>query len=81
MRIDVKAGKRVTGDDCAVWPLGLPFRIPTLEGAVDDALQRGGGNIMIDQVTYQSSYTWIIATYFCIRTEGTVLDKTAKPPT
>jgi len=82
--LDVKSGKRVTGEDCAVWPLFIPIRIPTLEAAVDDALQKGGGNIMIDQVTYQSAYTWIIAIYTCIRTEGTVLDSTAgaaKPQT
>jgi hypothetical protein len=75
--LDVKSGKRVRGEDCAVWPLLIPIRIPTLEGAVDDALEKGGGNIMIDQVTYQSNYTWIIAMYTCIRTEGTVLDSTA----
>jgi hypothetical protein len=72
--LDLKKGKRVVGEDCVVWPLGIPIRIPTLETAVDHALEQGGGNIMIDQVTYQSAYTWIIASYTCIRTEGTVLD-------
>jgi hypothetical protein len=75
--IDVRAGKRVTGDDCAVWPLGIPIRIPTIETAVDRALEQGGGNIMIDQVTYQSAYTAILVAWTCMRVEGTVLDTTA----
>ncbi len=76
--IDVRQGKRAVGSDCAVWPLGIPIRIPTIETAVDRALEQGGGNIMIDQVTYVSAYTWIIASYNCIRAEGTVLSTTAK---
>ena len=75
--IDVRAGKRVTGEDCAWWPLGIPIRIPTLEGAVDDALEKGGGNLMIDQVTWQTGYTFIVVAYSCVRSEGTVLDTRA----
>ena len=78
--IDVRAGKRVTGEDCAWWPLGIPIRIPTLEGAVDDALEKGGGNVMIDQVTWQSGYTFILVAYSCVRSEGTVLDTRAAAP-
>jgi hypothetical protein len=76
--IDVKKGQRFVGSDCAVWPLGIPFKIPTIETAVDRALEAGDGNLMVDQVTYQSQYTWIIASYVCIRAEGTVLDTAAR---
>ncbi len=75
--IDVKKGRRIEGSDCAIWPLGIPIRIPTIEGAVDLALEQGNGNLMVDQVTYQSSYAFIIVSYVCIRAEGTVLDTTA----
>ncbi len=77
MSIDIRAGKRVTGEDCAWWPLSIPIRVPTLEDAVDDALEKGGGNLMIDQVTWQSVYTIVVIVYTCVRVEGTVLDTTA----
>ncbi len=48
-----------------------------MQGAVDDALQKGGGNVMIDQVTYISNYWFVLASRSCIRAEGTVLDTTS----
>jgi hypothetical protein len=74
--IDTRQGRRMEGSDCAFWPLGIPFKIPTIETAVDRALEAGGGNLMIDQVTYARQYTFIIASYVCLETEGTVLSTT-----
>lgn len=73
---DIRSGTRVTGSDCRIAPLGLQFSIPTLEGAVDDALEKGNGNVMVDQVTYLSNYFYFIVTQSCIRAEGTVLNTT-----
>jgi hypothetical protein len=73
-RIDVRQGRRVTGEDCKFALLGLlPLGLPTLQGAVDDALEKGDGNVMVDQVTYSSSIYFILASRFCIKAEGTVL--------
>jgi hypothetical protein len=79
--LDVRSGKRVEGADCKYALLGIiPFGTPTLEGAVDDALQKGGGNVMIDQVTYQSLYYFILVSQSCIKAEGTVLSTTSVGP-
>lgn len=75
--VDVRKGQRHTGEDCKVWPLGIPIAVPTIEAAIDQALEKGGGNLMIDQVTYLSQYTWIIASQICMRVEGTVVNTTA----
>lgn len=73
-QLDVREGQRVTGKDCKMWPLGLiPLGYPTLEGAIDDALQKGNGNVMIDQVTTATGFYFILASQHCIEAEGTVL--------
>lgn len=74
-RLDAREGKRVEGEDCVYWPLGLiPLGLPNLEEAVDEALEKGNGNILVDQVTYQKGYYFVIASVSCIQVEGTVLD-------
>ena len=79
--LDVRAGKRVEGRDCKYSLFGIiPFGTPTLEGAVDDALERGNGNVMIDQVTYNSFYWFILVGQHCIKAEGTVLDTMSAGP-
>ena len=73
--LDVRKGKRVRGEDCKYALLGLiPLGLPTLQGAVDDALDKGNGNVMIDEVTYISNYWFVLVSQSCIRAEGTVLD-------
>jgi hypothetical protein len=73
-QLDVRQGRRVKGEDCKIWPLGLiPTGIPTLQAAVDDALDKGNGNVMVDQVTYSSGFYFILASRQCIQAEGTVL--------
>lgn len=74
-RMNIKEGKRTKGEDCAYALLGLiPLGIPNLERAVDDALEKGNGNVMVDQVTYQNGAYFILASRFCIEVEGTVLN-------
>ena len=73
--LDVREGKRVEGKECKFALLGLiPLGLPTLQGAVDDALDKGNGNVMIDEVTYRSDYWFVLLSQSCIRAEGTVLD-------
>jgi hypothetical protein len=76
--LDVRQGKRVKGNDCKFALLGLiPLGFPTLQSAVDDALDKGQGNVMIDEVTYISNYWFVLVSQQCIRVEGTVLDTQA----
>lgn len=71
---DAKKGRRAKGEDCVVLLLGVPFGVPNLEKAVDKALETGGGNVMVDQVTYANAVNFIIAGQSCIEVEGTVLN-------
>ena len=64
-RLDVRTGERFRGEHCV-----FLFSLPNLEEAIDDALEKGGGNIMVDQVTYQKVYFLTR----CIEVEGTVLN-------
>ena len=66
-RLDVREGKRFTGEDCRF------FGLPNLEEAIDEALEKGRGNILVDQVTYQK----IKFLQSCIEVEGTVLSTSA----
>lgn len=73
-QLDARNGTRITGEDCAIALLGLlPLGVPNLQGAVDDALEKGGGNIMVDEVTYAKGYYFILFSQSCIEVEGTVL--------
>jgi hypothetical protein len=73
--LDVRQGKRVEGSHCLIWPLGLiPTGLPNLEDAIDDALERGGGNLMVDQVTYRRGLYFVLVSQECILVEGTVLN-------
>ncbi|MGR8981097.1 MAG: hypothetical protein ACU84H_13525 [Gammaproteobacteria bacterium] len=71
--LDARTGQRQVGEDCGFFLLGIPLHLPNLEEAVDRALEKGGGNIMIDQVT-ETKITWMLLGHQqCIKVEGTVL--------
>jgi len=74
-KFDMRKGRRTKGESCAIALLGLiPLGIPNLEEAVDDALNKGNGNVMVDQVTYIKNAYFVIASQSCIEVEGTVLN-------
>jgi len=74
-KLDVRQGKRYKGSDCAFFFLGfIPFGIPSLQDAIDDALQKGGGNIMVDEVTWNRFAYFVIGSLACFDVEGTVLN-------
>jgi hypothetical protein len=84
-KFDANKGQRAKGEDCIVLLLGIPLGVPNLEKAIDDALEKGRGNAMVDQVTYSNFKDFIIAGQSCIEVEGTVLntnttDGTANKP-
>ena len=73
--LDARKGRRVQDQDCAISLLGLfPLGVPNLEEAIDNALDKGHGNIMVDQVSYRKFYYYIIASTNCIEVKGTVLN-------
>ncbi len=69
--LDLKHGKRTKGEDCK-FVFIVPFGMPSLEEAIDDALEKGRGNIMVDQVSYAVNKSFIVG-QMCIEVEGTVL--------
>jgi len=72
--LDIRSGERVKGSDCALSLLGLiPFGVPNLQEAIDSALEKGNGSIMVDQVTYLKQYYFVLGGSSCIEVEGTVL--------
>jgi hypothetical protein len=73
--VDVRAGQRVTEEDCALTLLIFPLGRPDLETAVDNALQSGRGNIMVDQVSYRRWwYVPLLVGQECVVAEGTVVN-------
>jgi hypothetical protein len=73
-RLDAKTGNRYTGEDCRFILLDLiPFGFPNLKESIDQALEKGKGNVMVDEVT-EVKRTWLLlGTLVCIDVEGTVL--------
>jgi hypothetical protein len=74
-QLDIKSGTRQTAEDCVFVLLSLiPLGLPNIENAMDQALEKGNGNIMVDEVTRRKE-TWVVlGTIACIEVEGTVLN-------
>lgn len=62
--IDARQGIRAKGRDCVF----LIFGVVNLEEAVDEALEKGNGNLMVDEVTRLIAYPFVT----CLEAEGTV---------
>ena len=72
--LDLRNGVRVTGEDCGYALLGLiPLAVPSLEDAVDNALEKANGNIMVDTGTSATGFYAILFSQWCIEVAGTVL--------
>ena len=50
----------VDGYDMKWHILGIPLGVPRIEGAVDDALSKGNGDLVTDAVLYQESRPWLL---------------------
>lgn len=80
--IDVKAGRRVTGEDCRYIALFIPLGAPSIKEAVDDALENGNGNLLVDEVTFvRSWYLPLVVGENCYIAEGTAVEVIARAPT
>lgn len=65
--------KRVEGKDSNFVFLFIPFGFPQLEDAVDDALDKGEGDLMLDAVIYTRSW-WFLIGQDIIEVKGTVVN-------
>lgn len=66
-KLDMSSGVNVFGEDCKHSLVGLP----NLESAIDDALQKGNGNVLIDEVTEFKSIWVLIGSIQCYKVKGT----------
>ena len=64
--------KGVVGEDSKFMLLFIPLGIPHLEDAVDDALDKGQGDVMVDAVIHSTGW-WFIIGQNSLRVKGTVV--------
>jgi len=62
----------VEGRDSTFMFLFIPFGVPHLKDAVDDALNKGNGDLMTDVVFYQGGW-WFIVGENTLEVKGTVV--------
>ena len=72
------SGQRVEGKDSNFIFLFIPFGFPHIEDAVDDALDKGNGNFMLDAVIYNKSW-WFLVGQNTITVKGTVVNTFETP--
>ncbi len=68
----VKQGDRYSGEDCINTVLGIPLGEPNWKNAMDQALQKGKGDILIDTVLTVKGWSLILFGQSCIIIEGNV---------
>lgn len=71
--LDSVSGKRVVGTSTRFIFLFIPFGLPTLEEAVDDALDSGGGDLMTDTAVYSTGWWFLVGTT-SIEVRGSVVE-------
>lgn len=67
----VKRGERYSGEDCAFNLLFIPFGIPNWKTAMDEALEKGKGDVLLDVVLVSKTW-WFIVGQNCVEITGTV---------
>lgn len=68
---NVQLGERVRGEDCKVSFLFF-VGIPNLKEAIDEAIEKGRGDILIDAVIYEKTTNYFLFIKHCYIVEGTV---------
>ncbi|NDY43417.1 hypothetical protein G3N55_11265 [Dissulfurirhabdus thermomarina] len=72
--LDRAPGKRVWGVSKKFVVLFIPLGMPTIEEAVDDALDRAGGDFMTDAVVYTDEWSAVVIGQQVVKVKGTVVD-------
>jgi hypothetical protein len=65
--------KGITGRDSKFIILCIPLGIPHLEDAVDEALNKGGGDVMVDAVVHQEGW-WFLVGQTALTVKGSVVN-------
>ncbi|MCD8298982.1 MAG: hypothetical protein LUD39_04410 [Opitutae bacterium] len=65
--------KMIVGESSRFVLLFIPFGTPTLKEAVEDALNKGDGDLIVDAGVYQTSWTAILFGKVGIEIRGTVV--------
>ncbi|HAM36893.1 MAG TPA: hypothetical protein DEB40_09670 [Elusimicrobia bacterium] len=74
-------GERVRGEDMASIVIFIPTGTPNIKEAVDDALEKGNGDLLIDGVIYNKMwYIPYVFGRFGFVVEGTVVNTKKAPP-
>ena len=65
--------KGVRGVDSNFMFLFIPFGFPHIENAIDEALEKGGGDVMIDTVLYSKGWSILLIGQNTLEVKGTVV--------
>lgn len=65
--------KNVVGEDRKFVFLFIPFGTPTLKGALNDALENGHGDLMVDASVYSTGW-WFLVGQTGIKIKGDVVN-------
>ena len=68
----LKPGDRQKGEDCINSILGIPLGEPNWKNAMDQALEKGKGDVLVDVVVSVNYWTAIVFGQQCVVIEGTV---------
>lgn len=71
--LNALSGNKVEGKDSKFMFLFFPIGIPHIEDAVDDALDKGNGDLMLDAVIYSKGW-WFLVGQNIITVKGTVVN-------
>lgn len=66
--------KNIKGKDSRYSFLSIPLGIPTVQGAVDDALTQGNGDLIIDGVIHAEAWSLFLLGQNTISVTGTVVN-------
>ena len=67
-------GERVQGKHMIWTVLGIPVGVPNMKEAVDRAIERGNGDMLVDGVLYQKGWSAIVIGQMGFVVEGTVVN-------
>lgn len=68
----VKQGDRQSGEDCVNHVFFIPLGQPDMKNAIDRALEKGKGDILIDSVFSAKGWSAVLFGESCYVVEGTV---------
>ena len=68
----LKPGDRFSGEDCINYVLGIPLGSLNYKNAMDQALEKGKGDVMVDIVLTSNAWNMFIFGQACVTVEGTV---------